>query len=208
MITQGLAPSLDTVALVADYGPFVLALIAFLETFFVTGIFVPTSVAIAAAMVLVDEGALDLVTVAFAAVAGGFIGDVTGYWIGRLGGERLRTSGGMVGRSFARFDREGGRFVSGHPLFTVTFARLVAFVRTFMPMASGISRLPFAVFVLYEIPGLLAWFALYAAIGAAADEGIEQAARVMGVGWLVVFAVAGLLLWTRARRRRGRRGHP
>jgi membrane protein DedA with SNARE-associated domain len=141
-----------------------------------------------------------------ASLGGGFLGDAVGYWIGRRGGNALRERPGFVGDALRRYDRQGGRFVSGHPLFSVTGARLVAFVRTVMPVATGASRLPFAVYLLYEIPGLLLWFAMYAGIGFLAGESIERAGAVVGGLWLVVFSVVGVTLWVRRRLRSGAKG--
>lgn len=192
--------------LVALYGPWFLALLAFAETVFVTGVVVPSGLATSFAVALAVQGVLALPTVAAASLGGGFAGDIGGYWIGRRGGEALREHPGLVGRALRRYERRGGRFVSGHPLFSVTGARMVAFVRTVMPVATGASRLPFAAYLGYEVPGLLLWFALYAGIGALAGESIEQAGAVVGGVWAVVFGVVGATLWLRRRARAAAKG--
>ncbi|MEK9500771.1 DedA family protein [Gaopeijia maritima] len=192
----------DILSLVADHGPWMLALLAFLETVFVTGVFVPSGLATTFATLLASQGAMSLSAVAVAAAAGGFAGDVTGYWIGRRGGEAMRAGDGMVAQALARYDATTGRYLSGHPFFSVTLARLVAFVRTVMPLASGIARVPFVVFVVFELPGLLGWVALYMAIGLVAGESWQAAGSVVGGGWLALFTVAGAVLLWRARRRR------
>ena len=179
-----------------------LALLAFLETCFVTGMVVPSGMAVAFATALAAQGRMEFLPVAAAAIGGGFAGDVTGYWIGRRGGRALREGKGIAARALARHDATTGRFLSGHPVFSVTVARLVAFVRTAMPVASGVARLKFGVFLLYEIPGLLAWAALYMGIGLVAGESWERASSIVGGGWAVIFAVVGLVMWTRSRRRK------
>ncbi|NNK62268.1 MAG: hypothetical protein HKO98_03590, partial [Gemmatimonadetes bacterium] len=102
----------DVLGLIEVYGPGVLALLAFLETCFVTGVVVPSGMATAFATVLVLNGRLEFAEVAVAAVAGGFAGDVTGYWIGRRGGEHLREGRGMAAKALARHDASSGRFLS------------------------------------------------------------------------------------------------
>lgn len=192
--------------LVALYGPWFLALMAFAETVFVTGVVVPSGLATSFAVALTVQGHSSLPEVAVASLGGGFLGDALGYWIGRRGGEALRERSGFVGSALRRYDRRGGRFVSGHPLFSVTGARLVAFVRTVMPVATGMSRLPFAVYLAFEVPGLLLWFAMYAGIGLLAGESIERAGAVVGGLWLVVFTLAGVTLWLRRRVRAAAKG--
>jgi membrane protein DedA with SNARE-associated domain len=168
----------------------------------VTGVVVPSGMAAAFATALAAQGSMGFVPVAAAAVGGGFAGDVTGYWVGRRGGRALREGKGMAARALARHDATTGRFLSGHPFFSVTVARLVAFVRTAMPVASGVAGLRFGTFLLYEIPGLLAWAALYMGIGLLAGESWERASSIVGGGWAVIFAIAGLVMWTRSRRRK------
>lgn len=175
---------------------------AFLETCFVTGMVVPSGMAAAFATALAMQGGTSLVPVAAAAVGGGFVGDVTGYWIGRRGGQALREGSGMASRALARHDATTGRFLSGHPFFAVTVARLVAFVRTVMPVASGVAGLRFRTFLIYEIPGLIGWAALYMVIGLVAGESWERASSIVGGGWAVIFGVVGLVMWIRTRRRR------
>ncbi len=174
---------------------------AFLETCFVTGFVVPSGMAAAFATALAAQGQLDYLPVAAAAIGGGFAGDVTGYWIGRRGGQALREGQGMAARALAKHDATTGRFLSGHPFFSVTVARLVAFVRTVMPIASGVAGVRFGTFLLYEIPGLLAWAALYMGVGLIAGESWERAGSIVGGGWALVFAVAALVIWARHKRR-------
>jgi membrane protein DedA with SNARE-associated domain len=134
------------------------------------------------------------------------VGDLTGYAIGRASGERLREGGGRVARTLRRHDRTLGRFLGRHPVFSVTGARLVAFVRTLMPISSGMARLPVSQFVLFDIPGVLLWLALYMGIGWLAGESWRTVSSLVGAGWALIFAVVGGLLWIRARRRGELRG--
>jgi membrane protein DedA with SNARE-associated domain len=161
---------------------------------------VPSGMAAAFATALAAQGRMEFLPVAAAAVGGGFAGDVTGFWIGRRGGQALREGKGMAARALARHDATTGRFLSGHPFFSVTVARLVAFVRTAMPVASGAAGIRFGTFLLYEIPGLLAWAALYMGVGLLAGESWELASSIVGGGWAVIFAVAGVVIWVRSRR--------
>jgi membrane protein DedA with SNARE-associated domain len=178
-----------------------LFVMAVLETCFVTGLVVPSGMATAFATVLAVGGQGSLPAVAMAAGSGAFVGDLIGYGIGRRGGEALREGGGRVARALRRHDRTLGRFLGRHPLVSVTGARLVAFVRTLMPISSGMARLPLSYFVPFDIAGVVLWLALYMGIGFVAGESWERAGSIVGGVWVVVFAVAGALLWIRARRR-------
>ena len=69
--------------LLPEYGPWLLFVLAVLETCFVTGLVVPSGVATSVATVLALEGHLTLVPVLLAAGAGGAVGDSLGFWVAR-----------------------------------------------------------------------------------------------------------------------------
>ncbi len=188
----------------AAYGPWLLFTLAVLETCFVTGLVVPSGVATSVATVLALDGALELPEVILGALTGGALGDSLGYWIGRKTGERVLEGEGRWARLVGRRRGETHRFFGRHPVYSVTVARLVSFVRTVMPMAAGMSGIRYPRFLAYEVVGLVGWVALYVAIGALARESWRLATQLVGAGGTVIFVVAGIVLWT-AFRRRGRR---
>lgn len=185
------------------HGPWLLLLLAILETCFVTGLVVPSGLATSAATILALEGVLVFGPVLAAALTGGFLGDTIGFWIGRAWGERVlhRESrwSKLLGRRRDELDELFGR----HPVYSVTVARLVSFVRTVMPMAAGMSGMSYRTYVPYEIVGLLGWAVIYVAIGFAGREGWQVATQVVGLGGAAAFAVGTVIaLWVVRRRRR------
>lgn len=187
------------------HGPWLLFVMAILETCFVTGLVVPSGVATSAATIIALEGGMPFGSVVVAAVAGGFIGDSLGFWIGRAWGRRVPLEGGGWRRARARRLREAEELFGRHPVYSVTVARLISFVRTLMPMAAGMSGLAYRRYVPYELVGLLGWAAIYITIGLAGLEGWEAASRVFGVGGAVAFLVALAVVLAAMRRRRRRR---
>lgn len=187
------------------YGPWLLFALAVLETCFITGLVVPSGLATSMATALALEGSMHLGSVVMAAAAGGLVGDVVGYWVGRAAGDRILAGGGRWARLAAERQSEMKRFFGRHPLYSVTLARLVSFVRTVMPLFAGMSRIPFHRFLPYELVGLAGWVGLYVGIGALAQESWETAARLVGFGGAAAFAAAGVVLWVLFRRRRRRR---
>lgn len=193
----------------SDWGPGLLFLLAVGETSFVTGLVVPSGVATSIATVLAGQGILDYPDVALAALAGGWCGDSVGYWIGRRWGERLIPTEGRLGRRVRDAYDRAAPWLGRHPVYSVTVARLVSFVRTVMPLGAGASGIAYPRFLAFEAVGVTAWVAMYMAAGALAGEGWQRATSLLGAGWLVVFAVAGVILWRRRSRRRvAGRGRP
>lgn len=189
------------VALLPVYGPWLLFALAVLETCFVTGLVVPSGLATSVATVLALEGTLSLPAVAVAAGAGGAVGDSLGYWIGRRVGPRLFAGQGRLVRVAGRRHADLAGFFGRHPIYSVTVARLVSFVRTLMPVAAGMSGISYRRYLPYEVVGLVGWVALYVAIGVLAGESWRVATRIVGVGGATVFVAVGLGLWLVVRRR-------
>lgn len=199
----------DVLELISEHGEWILFVLALAETSFVTGLVVPSGLATSAATVLALEGEMAMSVVAAAAVAGGWTGDTIGYWIGRFGKRRFEQGRGPWFRRLRGPEAEASRFLGRHPVFSVTVARLVSFVRTLMPMAAGVSGLRYPRYLVYEIPGVFAWAAMYMGIGILAGESWDAVTRLVGLGWAVVFLVVGVILWVgRRRRRRVRRRTP
>ncbi len=183
------------------YGPWLLFTMAVLETCFVTGLVVPSGLATSIATVLALQGQIGLAEVVVAALAGGWVGDAVGFWIGRAVGEQVFSGEGRFGRVVARRHATVSRFFGRHPVYSVTLARLVSFVRTLMPMAAGMSGLRFSTYLVYELPGVVGWMLLYVGVGLLAGESWELATRIVGVGGAVAFAAVGLVMWLAVRRR-------
>lgn len=185
---------------VVEHGWGVVALLAVLETCFVTGLVVPSGMTAAFAAGIAAGDRTAVVGVWLAAAAGGFLGDLIGYVIGRRGGERLLDGSGWTGSTLRRHQKTAGRYLGRHAIFSVTFARLVSFVRTLMPLSAGINRMPAPIYLIHEIPGVLLWATLYVGIGVLAGESWQVVSGMVGAGWLALFGIAGVILWWRARR--------
>ena len=189
----------------SDYGPWLLFALAVLETCFLTGLVIPSGLAVSVATVLALEESMTLLSVVVAALAGGALGDTVGFWVGRAAGDRVMSGGGRWARLASDRQAEMKRFFGRHPLYSVSLARLVSFVRTLMPFFAGMSRIPFHRFLAYEAVGLVGWVGIYMAIGVLAQASWEGATKVVGLGGAVAFALGGAVLWTLFRRRRRRR---
>jgi membrane protein DedA with SNARE-associated domain len=196
---------------VAVQGPWLLFVMALLETSFVQGFFVPVGVALSFfAALAAAEGFPPVLAGAAAAAAGGAIGDTIGYWIGRKGQERWSRGTGRMARHVIAAHERTAHWFGGSPLLSITIPRLISFVRTVMPLAAGMSGIPYVRFLRFEIPGVILWSALYVTAGLAAGEGWSWAARLLGpeVAAVLLAAVmaAGFVIRRRLQRARVRSG--
>ena len=203
-------PTIPTLLdLVTIQGPWIIFLLALLETSFITGLLVPSGVATSIATGIALENGASVFPVAGAALLGGAIGDTVGFWIGRAGRPRWLGGTGRLARRVREVQERSSRYLSGQPFLSISLARVVSFVRTVMPMAAGMSELSYARFLPYELIGLLLWCALYVAMGAGAGQGWMWLIRWLDFGALLWAALAlGVLIyyvrrrpWPRKRKR-------
>jgi membrane-associated protein len=186
-------------------GPGLLALMAWLETSIPLGLLVPAGVALALGSFLAHEGYLSLPWVIVAAGLGGMAGDWTGYWLGRTWKTSVfRWAPGVVGRLVRRYEAPTARVILARPLWAVSLARTVSFVRTLMPATVGRSGMPFGRFVVFDALGVAAWLALYVSVGIVAGASWRVASGLLGTGWalLLLVVIITLLVVGRIRARR------
>jgi membrane protein DedA with SNARE-associated domain len=73
---------------------------------------------------------------------------------------------------------------------SVTILRLISFVRTAMPLASGMSGLSCYRYLRYERIGLVLWCTLYMTMGVTAGERWHWAAQAFGLDGATVLVAA------------------
>lgn len=157
------------------------------------GLPIPGELLLLAFGVVAKNGHLDPVLGLVVAVAAAMAGDSLGYWIGRLGGDRVLT---RLGRR--------PRFRPGDA--SVVFGRFVIGARVLLAPLAGLTRMPFGRFLLFDGVGCLVWAGAFILIGYA--SGVRLEVMLQGLRMVSVAAqsliVAGLAAWaiTRFVRRR------
>jgi membrane protein DedA with SNARE-associated domain len=149
------------------------------------------------------RGWLELPEVMLAAFAGGMLGDLFFFWLGRTRGERLMARHPQVTRHAQRMRG----LLQRHPNSAILSVRFLYGLRTAGPIALGALGVPVRRFVLLNLLGALLWASLFTALGFQFGNtlqwwlddlrGIEEAV----LGGLLLAGV----LWTLWRWRRGQR---
>ena len=140
-----------------DIATFAVALIIFVETAFIVTSFLPgDSLLFVLGIALAPRGigalAVAVVVVTGAAIAGAFVGYLTGRAIGPAMFERRNTwffNPNFVTRAHNYFDRFGPR--------AFILARFVPVIRALVPMVAGISRVDLRIATLYNAIGAVVW---------------------------------------------------
>ncbi|WP_288338319.1 DedA family protein [uncultured Gordonia sp.] len=131
--------------------------IVYLETaLLIAGLVMPSEAVLLAAGVAAAVGSTNIAWLVVIVVLCAVAGDATGYWLGRVGGQRLKESG--LGRRFGeqRWDNAQQR-LERSGLLVVGTGRWVGYVRTIVPRMAGISRMSFVRFGIADAIGALTW---------------------------------------------------
>ena len=182
-----------TTDVVAQFGPWLVMAMTFMETALIVGLVVPAEPTIIIATALALQGDLALWQVIVAAVAGAALGDSTGFWIGRYGGQRFLEGSGRLSRAARKHGARADAVLDDSPGLAISVTRLVPFVRTLMPLVAGSTKVSYGRFLLFDALGVAAWAVGAIGIAYATALGWEWANRSFGAGMAVVL-IGGLLL--------------
>jgi len=175
---------------VAHYGYVLVALFLFVEG---AGIPVPGETALVTAAALAGRGTLSIVGVVIAGAIGTILGGHAGYWIGVHGGTPfVHKHGRWIGLTEERLAKTS-RFVEQHGSKTLLLGRFVAFVRSFVGIFSGISRMPIAVFTLFNALGGLIWIATFSVLGYVFGRNLPRLVHYIGRVSLVLATLIAVI---------------
>jgi membrane-associated protein len=169
---------LEPEALISSFGIYALigvCAIVFIETGLLIGFFLPgdsllfvTGLMISTGDVvwpIGDENVPVPIWIACAAItASAWLGDQTGYWIGRKSGPAIfnKTDSKFftqknVDRTNAFFEKYGAK--------AIILAHFVPVMRTFVPVAAGIGQMNYRRFLKYNIYGVIGWGTMVTLLG-------------------------------------------
>jgi len=178
------------IGLFVAYGYWIVFMAILLDN---AGLPIPGELLLLAFGIVAKDGHLDPVLGLAVAATAALAGDSLGYWIGRLGGDRV----------LARLGQRP-RFRPGDA--SVVFGRFVIGARVLLAPLAGLTRMPFGRFLAFDSVGCLVWAGAFILIGYASGvrlEVMEQGLRVVSVAaQSLIVAALGAWAITRFVRRR------
>ena len=114
--------------------------------------------------ILAAAGAFDLIPLMIAILLGAVAGDSAGYWFGEKFGTKLfRKEDALLmnPRTLARAER----FFERYGRRALIFARFIPVLRTVIPIGAGIARMPYRIFLAYNVVGAVIWTLLVTLLG-------------------------------------------
>lgn len=161
-------------------------LLVFAEAAFLFGFVVPGETAALVGGALAALHDVNLVVMLGVVIGGAIIGDSVGYEVGRIFGPWLLSHRPLTGRPGVIRARDLVARYGGPAVF---LGRWIALARAVVPGVTGMSSVPYRVFLLYNAVGGLLWGTTFVMIGFAAGKSYERLASTFGTVALVVVGV-------------------
>ena len=167
---------------------------ALVESIPIFGLFVPGSMFIVGASILVPAGALELLPVAATAIFGSIAGDSVSFLMGRRYGRSLLTWGPLARRADTVARAEG--FFRKHGGKAIILGRFTAPIRGMLPAIGGMTGLGWSAFLPAAIFAAVGWALLHVLPGALIGATLQVAGEVTArLGALILLVlVFGYLL--------------
>lgn len=169
--------------------------VAFLESFFLVGLFLPGTIFMLFLGVFASYGNLFIPFAILAAAVGAFLSDLMSYTLGfRWGAMIVDHEKKYV--FFRKHITTGKKFLRTHGGKSVLIGKFLGPVRSFMPFVAGLCYMKPLPFVWYDAIGSFAWSSLLIGLGLALHKSWEHVQRVpYWVGWSAFFLLVVLVCW-------------
>lgn len=180
------------------WGYLVMFVAAALESAAFLGLFIPGESLVLLAGFLASRGFLDLDVAIWTITFGAIAGDSLGYELGRrLDRANLLHYGHHVGLRKERIDKADA-FFQRHGGKSVFLGRFIGFARAIVPFLAGTSRMPYRVFMRFNVLGAAIWSSALVSLGYVLGAGWRHAERWVGAASLILggfFLLFLALVW-------------
>jgi len=147
------------------YGYYLIFLALLLENIVVIGLFMPGETILLAASFFASQNHFNLTHVILTAIAGAFLGNNIGYFIGRRGGRPFIERFGEYFYISKEKIREAEEYFDNHGGKTIFIGRFATGIRVFIAPLAGASRMNYLKFFVYTAFSVSIWTVLISSVG-------------------------------------------
>lgn len=195
---EAVQPYLDYFSANPGWAIAIIFLIAFGEALLIIGLFVPSTVVLVGAGMLVGSGHLPFWPVFLATSIGAIAGDQVSYWAGRFFGDHLKEMWPL--NRYRQLVAKGEDFVRNHGGKSIAIGRFVPGVKAVVPGVVGMLGMSQLYFITVNFTSGLFWAAAHVFPGILLGQGLALAGDLSGrlvfvlIELLVILAVASWLI--------------
>jgi membrane protein DedA with SNARE-associated domain len=159
---------------------------------------IPAGSLLTASSVFASQGYLNFFWVVIVAVVATVLGDNLSYWIVRLYGHKLLDKAAFTrniihSENFTMIEKSMQR----RPGFVVFISRFEVIATLSVNVISGLSKVPYKKFLLYEVLGGISYIAFYATLGYVFGDSWEAINDLIGnFSILILIVLAAIVLFT------------
>lgn len=172
------------------WGYLLVILAAILETVPVLGIFVPGFITVMAAGFLVKLGFLTIGRTIFAATLGSIIGDVLGYYFGKIYGISFLEKYGKYFFVNKKQITKIERLLNQHTGKSILVGRFAPLTRAITPIMAGATNISFGDFLFYNVISGIIWGTAFVSLGYLFGQSYEITAHYIGEYVTIAFLVS------------------
>jgi membrane protein DedA with SNARE-associated domain len=134
------------------------------------------------------QGYMSFPLVLLTGIAGNMAGDSSGYWLVRRYGIKVLDKI-HLGRFFSAQRLDGARSqINKHPILTIYISRFMTGIAPAVNVVSGITRLPYKRFLLFECLGEITECSVFCFIGYIFGSNWEYVSQLSGWGFIIILA--------------------
>lgn len=177
-------------------GLWLLLFVIFAETGLLVGFFLPGDNLILLAGILCSAKPelmkVNYVSLVLLMSAAAILGNIVGYWFGRMAGEKLYSKKDSllfkqkhleITKTY--YNKYGGNL-------TLILARFLPVIRTFAPVIAGVINVPFIPFMLFNVLGALAWIISLSGVGYFLVQVFPQITNYMGYVFVALIVLTAI----------------
>lgn len=195
--------------LLSNWGYYIVFLATFLENSIFVGLVMPGETIVVIAGFFAAKGDIEpdlpnyiqLLKVMGFAGLGAFLGDTTGYLIGRFGAGKIIIK---ISKFFFKHKIElkvAEKYIEKHGGKTIFFGRFTSFLRAFAPFMAGMGRMPIKKFLFYDFIGAVPWAIGFSLLGFIFRESWEQIHSLLGKTSIIAIIIAVVIIVIYKKRR-------
>lgn len=140
-------------------------IVAFFESFIFTGLILPGTLMLVAMGFIASQSPVNFTLLFAATSVAAILGDIANFYLGKTQGAGLIIA--LSGRFKLKTDylKIGEDFFKAHGNKSVFIGRFIALIRPFIPFVAGIFKMPWGIFLFWNVLSGLIWAGLYLTLG-------------------------------------------
>ncbi len=157
----------------------------------------PSGTIVIAASAFSTQGYLNFFAVLLIGILGNIIGDHTNYWLSRRIGVAIFKRLGLSSILEAGRMRQVRGMIEKHPILTIFFSRFMTGIAPTVNVVSGLTTLPYKLYVTFEVLGEITEVSIFALVGFFLGSNWESVDKYSGRLWILFVAGAAgtYLFW-------------